>query len=203
MHYLSFQREKVFFMTQAAFDEIKSMIFIIIPWHSKISIAVKHWLFSGFKKFFDFHSSDGSHFCNRHSNKSLILLVVWRRPNTTSKYKDFFAESCHYLQTKRVYYITKTHFKCIFPAYFDMDLRSIILVPLCFSRPDASNNTHDDPKRTNLGAWPRSRSGPPIIVFGGTTYCHGLYHVWRTPSKWAVLPKYCKSSENLLQIVAW
>ena len=39
------QKGKSFFMTQAAFEKVKSMTFSIISWYNKISIAIKHRFF--------------------------------------------------------------------------------------------------------------------------------------------------------------
>ena len=74
-----------------------------------------------------------------------------------------------------------------------MDRRSIILVPSCFSRQDAANDTHDDPNGPIYQFAPGHGQGHHIAIDFITC---GV-----TPPKWAVLPECCQFSENVLEIV--
>ena len=75
-----------------------------------------------------------------------------------------------------------------------MDRRSIILVPSCFSRQNASNDTHGDPNGPTLqldrGVGQDSHINMNFIICGVT------------PPKRAVLPECYQFSENLLYIIA-
>ena len=75
-----------------------------------------------------------------------------------------------------------------------MDRRSIIFVPSCFPRQNASNDTHDDP------------NGPALQLDPGDGQCHhitmNLIICDGTPLKRAVLPECYQFSEKLLYIVA-
>ena len=44
----------IFYMTQLSFSDVKSMPFSTIPWHSKISIAIKQIFFVNQKLFLIF-----------------------------------------------------------------------------------------------------------------------------------------------------
>ena len=70
---------------------------------------------------------------------------------------------------------------------------SIILVPSCFSRQDASNSTNDDPNERALQSDPSN----------GQDHCITMDFIMCgvTPPKWAVLPEYYQFSENSFCIV--
>ena len=75
-----------------------------------------------------------------------------------------------------------------------MDHRSIRLVPSCFPRQDASNDTHDDLNEPTLQLDPGDGQGHHITT--NFILC-GV-----TPPKGAVLTECYQFSENLLYIVA-
>ena len=75
-HKQNLKEGKVFYMTQTSFADIKSISFSIIPWHSKMSMAIKHRFSGNEKNLFDFHRSYWTNAFYRNSNKTLILLVV-------------------------------------------------------------------------------------------------------------------------------
>ena len=73
------------------------------------------------------------------------------------------------------------------------DRRSITLVPSCFSRQDASNDTHDDPNGPTLQLDPGDGQGHHITM--------NLIICGATPTTRAVLPEWYQFSENVLCIV--
>ena len=73
-----------------------------------------------------------------------------------------------------------------------MTCRSIILVPSCFSRQDASNDTHDDPNEPTLQLDLGHSQGHHI------TMNFIICVLWGNTAKKAVLPECYQFSENLL-----
>ena len=148
-----------------------------------------------------FHRSYWTHACSRHSNKTFRLIAslmtsVGCSHMLRQRNKDFVQNHDITHSKKRENYIKNT-----FYAYFSWIFSypwvagHFLFVSSCFSRKDASSDTHDDPNGPVLQFDPDYGQGHRIIM--------DFIMCGVAPPNWAMLPECYQFSENLVYIVAY